>query len=105
MKITLFAKKRTSKEGKVFYNYLTTLVRKSTGETFAAQVKFREECGAPDPHKCPCYVVIDPKNCNITKKTITTDDGQKTVNTMWVSKWEFGGNYVDTSMNDIDAVG
>ena len=103
MKITLFAKKRTSNEGKVFYNYLATLVRKSTGETIPVQVKFREACGSPDPHKCPCYIEVNSKDANLSSHTIETDSGSKTVNILWVTKWAFAGEYVDNSMEDIDA--
>lgn len=47
LELTIFAKKRTSKDGKkTFLTYFTTM----PGRDKANKVKFREECGAPD---CP----------------------------------------------------
>ena len=45
LELTIFAKKRTSKDGKkTFFTYFTTM----PGRDKANKVKFREECGAPD---------------------------------------------------------
>lgn len=104
LKLLIFAKKRTAKDGKTFYNYLTTLTRKSTGEAVPTQVKFRMDCGAPDPHNCPRYIIVDRSACNFSTKEIATDDGAKKCNTLWVSDWSDGGDYVDTSLEDIDTV-
>lgn len=107
MKLLIFAKKRTANDGKIFYNYLSTLVRKSTGEAVPVQVKFRQECGAPDPHKCPVYINVNKEDCNLSTRELTNEEDNtvKKVNTLWVSKWADGGKYVDTSLDDIDALG
>ena len=103
MKLLIFSKKRTKADGTPFYIYIATLVRKSTGESIPCQVKFKQECGQPNPHTCPRYITVDKKDCNMNKREILTDTNEtKTVNTLWVSKWKDGGDYVDTSMDDID---
>lgn len=103
MKITVFAKKRTAGDGKVFYNYLSTLTNKNTGEETVVQVKFRQECGAPDPHKCPRVIEFDKKAANLSKHSYTTEDGEtRTRSELWVSAWKDAGEYVDNSMDDFD---
>ena len=104
MKILVFSKKRTASDGKTFYNYLATLVQKTTGESVPVQVKFRMDCGSPDPHNCPRYILVERENCNLTKKEITNEDNEvKIVRTLWVSKWSDGGEYIDHSLDDIDS--
>ena len=106
LKLLLFSKKRTASDGKTFYNYLSTLVRKSTGEQVPVQVKFRQDCGQPDPHKCPCYITVEKEDCNLATKELMSEDDNtiKKVNTLWVSKWQNGGEYIDHSLDDIDSV-
>ena len=105
MELAIFAKKRTTKEGKAFYTYLTQLVRKSTGEILTSQVKFREDCGSPKSEKCPCYINVEKGNANFVEKkeSIETENGETkeiTSRTVWVSAWSYGREYVDNSMDD-----
>ena len=103
MKITVFAKKRTKTDGGVFYNYLSTLTSKSTGEVLTVQVKFRQECGMPDPHKCPRVIEFTKKSANLAKHTYTTDDGEIRIRyELWVSAWEDCGEFEDDSLNDFE---
>ena len=103
MKIVIFAKKRTAGDGKIFYNYLSTLTNKNTGEETVVQVKFRQECGAPDPHKCPRMIVFDKKKANLSKHSYTTEDGEtRTRSELWLSAWKDGGEFADTSMDDFE---
>lgn len=100
MKLLVFAKKRTSKDGKAFFTYLSTLTRKDGGEVITVQVKFREACGAPDPHKCPRYITV-PRDCaNYHEKTIEDEDITKIARTLWVSEWDDAGDYIDTSLDE-----
>lgn len=103
MEITVFAKKRTTEDGKkTFYNYLSTLTKKD-GEEVRCSVKFRDECGAPKPEKCPCNIVVDKKNANLSKREVEKKDGEiVTVYTLWVSAWENGTPYIDESLNDFE---
>ena len=107
MEKTIFAKKRTTKEGKIFYTYLTTLHKKTTDEDITVQVKFREECGQPKADECPMNIVLNDGDMNFTEKNreYTTEDGEiKTIveRTLWVNKWSQGSPYIDESMNDFD---
>lgn len=103
MKITVFAKKRTKSDGGTFYNYLSTIKQKSTGDEIVVQVKFRQECGLPDPHKCPRVIEFDKKAANLAKHSYTTEEGEtRTRYELWVSSWKDCGEYVDNSLDDFD---
>lgn len=103
MEIVVFSKARTSKDGRAFYSYIGKMTRKSTGEVLTVAVKFRRDCGAPDPHTCPRVIQFDKSNANFTEKTFITDDGKTiTSRTLWLSAWMDGGEFVDTSMDDFD---
>ena len=108
MKLTIFAKKLTSKNGRDFYRYITTLTRKcpdGTTEDVTVQVKFRDECGAPKGESCPVNIIVDKKDCNYREKikTYTAEDGDEKdyqEKVLWVAAWTLGEPYVDTSMDE-----
>ena len=101
MEITIFAKKRESKDGRKFNTYLTTLTKKS-GEQLTVSVKFREEAGNPDPKTCPCNIVVEKENLNMAQRNYTVEEtGEVRVGyTLWVSSWKPGKPYVDHSMDE-----
>lgn len=103
MEITIFAKKRTSSEGKSFFSYLSTLTRKD-GTKQTVSVKFRDDCGNPKPEQCPMNVKFDKGNANIsTREFVREDTGEVgTSYTLWVSAWEPGAPFVDHSLDDFE---
>lgn len=111
MEITLFSKKRTTKEGKIFYNFLSTLTKKD-GTQLVCTVKFRDEAGTPKPENCPMNILVDKSNCNLSTRKFTrqvTDPETGELSsekgesyTLWVSSWLPGGPYVDHSMDDFE---
>lgn len=108
MKMAIFAKQRTTVDEngkpKIFYTYLSTLIKKSTGEAVPVQVKFREKCGAPDPDLCPRYITVDKKNANLTYEKYQNDDGETLeAAKLWITDWTDGGEYEDHSLDDFDA--
>lgn len=100
MLITLFAKKRTTKEGKLFYNYLSTLTTKD-GEDIVCRIKFRDSCGSPKPESCPRNIIAKKEDMNYTRKEITNPETGEivTTHTIWITAWEDGPEYKDTSMD------
>ena len=105
MKIAVFAKRKTKNDEKKtpFYIYLSSLKNKETGETMPVRVKFRDECGKPDPNKCPMCIQFDKKNANLQLETYVTDDGEeRTVRNLWIAKWANAGEYVDTSLDEFE---
>lgn len=115
MKIALFAKRRqtidtdpaTGKQtSRDFWTYLTTLVNKESGETVPVQVKFRQQCGAPDPSSCPCFIMVDKSKANLSWERYSNDEGEElTAGKLWVTEWSAGGEYEDHSLDMFDAMG
>ena len=103
MEITVYAKKRTTNEGKSFYSYLSTLTRKD-GTTQTVSVKFRDEAGSPKPEKCPMNVVFQKGDANLSTKEFTREDtGEPGLSyTLWVSAWKEGAPFVDHSLDDFE---
>ena len=109
MEITIFSKKRQSKSGKVFYNYLSTITKKD-GTATKCVVKFKEDAGQPKPELCPMNIVIEKEDCNMNTaeykfKELDEYTGELTEkigirNTLWISKYKPGRKYVDKSMDD-----
>lgn len=110
MKITLFAKKRTTKEGKQFAVYLSTLT-KNDGTNVPVTVHFKQSAGLPNPDKCPCVVEFDRKTANLSKKerhfaktdVVTGEMYEETAvdNQLWLSAYSIlDGEYVDNSLDD-----
>lgn len=104
MEITVFAKKRTSSDGKPFTSYLARLIKK-TGEAITCKVKFREECGQPKAEECPLNITFDKRDANIDSKVYQKEDtGEDAISyTLWVSAWKRSENvYEDHSLDDFE---
>lgn len=105
MLLNVFAKKRTGKDGKVFYNFLSTLTKKN-GDQETVQLKFREDAGIPNASKCPMTIEVDKSKANLTKKMVTVEKNneEKEIEqrTLWISEYEYKGNYVDTSLDEYE---
>lgn len=103
MEVTIYAKKRTTNEGKTFFSYLATLTRKD-GTHQTVSVKFRDEAGTPKPEKCPMNITFNKNSANLaTREFIREDTGEiGTSYTLWVSGWEQGALFVDHSLDDYE---
>lgn len=103
MQLTIFAKRRQTKEGKTFFNYLSTLVSKA-GNEIPVQVKFRDAAGQPRPEDCPCNILVNKMDANLVTKEYTDPNTAEVrqSKTLWVSRWEKGPAYVDHSLDDFD---
>lgn len=112
MKLNIFGKKGTSKDGRAFPIYLSTLTKKD-GSEIKVSVKFRQDAKQPELSECPCIIEVDKKNANLTVKEIKdpetgeflydeTSGEVKTSKTLWVSAWKMVGPYVDHSLDDFE---
>ena len=103
MEITIYAKKRTTTDGKSFFSYLSTLTRKD-GTKQTVSVKFRDDCGSPKPEKCPMNIKFDKCDANmVTREFVREDNGEVGISyTLWVSKWEQDSPFVDHSLDDFE---
>lgn len=103
MNLAIFAKKRTTKEGKTFYSYLSTMTKKD-GSDLTVTVKFRDECGSPKPENCPVNIIVDKEHANLSSRDYVREDTGETVKSyiLWVSAWEMGAPFVDHSLDDFE---
>ena len=102
MELTVFAKKRTTKEGKLFYTYLTQLIRIEDGEPVTVQVKFPEGL-APKADDCPLNITVDKEKANLAVKELETENGEITSRTLWVKEYTISENpYEDTSLDEYE---
>lgn len=101
MKINVFGKKRTSKDGRTFYTYLSTLTKKD-GTEVSVEVKFKEDAG--NPKNVPCTITFDKKDANYSEKVETyldenMEEKETTRRRLWVNKYT-ETPYIDESMDD-----
>lgn len=104
MEISIFAKKRNTKDGKkTFYSFITKLPKKD-GTSDIVNVKFPED-NAPNVDDCPLNIVISKGKANLSSRTIIDDETGKTFDskTLWVKDWEISSTpFVDTSLDEYD---
>lgn len=108
MKVTIFSQKKETKEGKKFYTYLAS-IKKKDGSEDKMEAKFREECGAPDPKKCPLIIEVDKASgSNVSEKKVTYTDevGEEKEairRTFWIAAYtESDEKFVDTSLDEYE---
>ena len=103
MEITIYAKKRTTNEGKAFFSYLSTLTRKD-GTKQIVSVKFRDDAGKPKPENCPMNIKFNKGDANlVTSDFVREDTGEVCLSyTLWVSRWDQGAPFVDHSLDDFE---
>lgn len=103
MELAIFSKRRQTKDGKPYFIYIARMVKK-TGEVIPCRVKFRDEAGSPRAESCPMNIVINKDDCNMAKTEYVREDTGEvgTSYTLWVTKWEKGSDYVDTSLDEFD---
>lgn len=100
--ITIFAKKRQTRDGKYFYSFLARIMKKD-GTEETVSVKFRDECGQPKPDDCPCCINVSRDAANLSLQTLTDDEGNSYQSkTLWVSSWTAAGPYIDHSLDDYE---
>jgi len=103
MEIAIFAKNRTTKEGKKFISYLSRLTKKD-GSEIPVTVKFRDDsCRPVPPEDCPCMIVVEKDKASLSSKKFESEDGQTGIGyTLWVGAWGYGGEFVDHSLDDFE---
>lgn len=99
--ITIFAKKRNTKEGREFTSYLTRLKRKD-GTEQTMSVKFKND--GPDLMDCPCNIEVERADMNISTRKYELDDGSETIGyTLWVKAWtDSKEQWIDSSLDDFE---
>ena len=66
MRLEVFGKQRTNKDGKPFTTYFSRITNLITGEIVPVQIKFRT--GVELPKELPIVANIEKKNANLVKE-------------------------------------
>ena len=101
MRLEVFGKQRTNKDGKPFMTYLSRITNMKTGEINTIQIKFRT--GVEVPKELPIVANIEKKNANLIKENWENEDGETGVKyVLWVSAVESYEEYIDHSLDDFE---
>ena len=101
MRLEVFGKQRTNKDGKPFTTYLSRITNMKTGEVISVQIKFRT--GVEVPKELPIVANIEKKNANLIKEDWENEDGETGVkNVLWVSAVASYEEYIDHSLDDFE---
>lgn len=101
MRLELFGKQRTNKDGKPFITYLSRITNMKTGEIIPVQIKFRT--GVEVPKGLPIVANIEKKNANLVKENWENEDGETGVkHVLWVSKVTSYEDYIDHTLDDFE---
>lgn len=102
MKITVFKKVRSSKDGRKFDSYITRLSKKD-GSDVSMSVKFSESCKPPVDF--PIILEVEKKDANLSKRRYTdmsTGDVKEGL-TLWLKKYNVSREtYVDHSLDEYE---
>ena len=101
MRLEVFGKQRTNKDGKPFITYLSRITNMKTGEIIPVQIKFRT--GVEVPKELPIVANIDKKNANLVKEEWENEAGETGVkNIIWISAVTSYEDYVDHTLDDFE---
>ena len=101
MRLEVFGKQRTNKDGKPFTTYLSRITNMKTGEVISVQIKFRT--GVEVPKELPIVVNIEKKNANLIKEDWENEGGETGVkNVLWVSAVTSYEDYIDHTLDDFE---
>lgn len=101
MRLEVFGKQRTNKDGKPFTTYLSRITNMKTGEIIPVQIKFRT--GVEVPKELPIVANIDKKNANLIKEDWENEKGETGIkNVIWVSEVKSYEEYIDHTLDDFE---
>jgi hypothetical protein len=101
MRLEVFGKQRTNKDGKSFTTYLSRITNMKTGEIIPVQIKFRT--GVEVPKELPIVANIEKKNANLVKENWENEKGETGVkHVLWVSVVTSYDEYIDHTLDDFE---
>lgn len=101
MRLKVFGKQRTNKDGIQFTTYLSRITNMKTGEIISVQIKFR--MGVELPKELPIVANIEKKNANLVEEDWENEDGETGVkHVLWVSEVTSYEDYIDHTLDDFE---
>lgn len=104
MKITLFKKQGTTKDGRKFDYFVGKLNRKDGTSQYVTVKHSGDRRFDFDPNKAPYIIEVDKADANLQAKTWTDRDGNERKDyTLWVKNYRVSDEkYVDHSLDDFE---
>lgn len=105
MKVTLFRKQGTTKDGRKFNIFVSTLDRKDgTKQYVTVKYSGEDENKQFNANKCPYIIEVDKHNANLQTKHWTDRNGEiRDDFVLWVKDYKVSDEvYVDHSLDDFD---
>lgn len=101
MELTVFAKKKTTRDGKPFTTYVSKLHRREGGDVYV-EVRFKRDC--PLPPSFPCVIEVPRDYASMSERNVTREDGTVfTSRRLYVGAWNSTGKtYVDHSLDEFE---
>lgn len=101
MRLEVFGKQRTNKDGKSFTTYLSRITNMKTGEIVPVQIKFRTDVEVPK--ELPIVVNVEKKSANLVKEDWENEKGETGVkHVLWISEVKSYEVYIDHSLDDFE---
>ena len=101
MRLEVFGKQRTNKDGKPFTTYLSRITNMKTGEIIPVQIKFRMD--VQPPKELPIVMNVDKKNANLVKENWENEEGETGVkHVIWISVVSSYEDYIDHTLDDFE---
>ena len=101
MRLEVFGKQRTNKDGKPFTTYLSRITNMKNCDVISVQIKFRT--GVEVPKELPIVANIEKKNANLVKENWENEDGETGVkHVLWVSAVTSYEEYIDHTLDDFE---
>lgn len=101
MRLEVFGKQRTTKDGKPFTTYLSRITNMKTGEIISVQIKFRT--GVEVPKELPIIANIEKKNVNLVRENWEDENGETGVkHVLWISAVTSYEDYIDHTLDDFE---
>lgn len=103
MKTTVFAKKIKTKDGKTFFNFVTTLEKKDgTKQYMKVMYSGKDKNKAFESDMCPLVIEFNRDDANISTETYKSNEGEeKKRYTLWLKDYkESDEKFIDHSLDD-----
>ena len=101
MRLEVFEKQRTNKDGKPFTIYLSRITNMKTGEIVPVQIKFRMD--VQPPKEFPIIVNVEKKNANLVTENWENEKGETGVkHVLWISAVVSYEEYIDHTLDDFE---
>lgn len=103
MKTTIFAKKIKTKDGKTFFNFVTTLEKKDGSKQYMkVMYSGKDKNKSFEPDMCPLVIEFNKDDANISTTVYTSNEGEeKKRYTLWLKDYKISDEkFVDHSLDD-----